>query len=205
MATIREALNTSLAKLGSATARDIVTDAKNNNLEYFREQAEQDQFNMWVRTLGDILRQQTQNEVELAMPDVTLPTRIAVPQKDGDTIYVLTENAKWEDLQAGKRIRDANEQATSKKNRRYDKSLRKLQPHMENSPDRTVGEVVGLGTFIKVNQGINEGSEGTVTRVFPPTEDRPYAMIEYRDIYSGGTYLVQNAETLCLPKSGHDV
>lgn len=90
-----------------------------------------------MRDLTDDDGQQT-----LDLGNLSLPSAIAVQHPDG-TYYVRSDKATWEELMAGRDVREANVAAAQAKLAAYDESCDVLRPHMEGS-NRTVAEAVRL-------------------------------------------------------------
>jgi hypothetical protein len=79
---------------------------------------------------------------QLSLPGLELPSAIAVQHPDG-TYYVRSDKATWDELLAGRQVREANVSAAQAKLDTYDESLDVLRPHMEGT-ERTVADAVRL-------------------------------------------------------------
>jgi hypothetical protein len=60
---------------------------------------------------------------------------------DTGTYYVRSDKAKWEELLAGRQVRERNVELAQKRLDAYDEALDTLRPHMEDT-GRTVAEAV---------------------------------------------------------------
>lgn len=83
-------------------------------------------------------------EEQVALPGLSLPAAIAVPEDGGGYYYVPAERATWSDLQAGREVRQANVGRAQGKLDRYDETCAMLRPYMEPFATRTVAEAVPL-------------------------------------------------------------
>ena len=79
---------------------------------------------------------------QLSLPGLELPSAIAVQHPDG-TYYVRSDKATWDELLAGRQVRESNVSAAQAKLDTYDESLELLRPHMEGT-GRTVAEAARL-------------------------------------------------------------
>lgn len=79
---------------------------------------------------------------QLSLPGLGLPSAIAVQTAEG-TYYVRSDKATWDELLAGRQIREANVSAAQAKLAAYDESCDLLRPYMEGT-GRTVAEAVRL-------------------------------------------------------------
>src|SRR5690606_2007167 len=73
---------------------------------------------------------------QLSLPGLGLPSAIAVQTAEG-TYYVRSDKATWDELLAGRQIREANVSAAQAKLAAYDESCDLLRPYMEGT-GRTV-------------------------------------------------------------------
>ena len=88
-----------------------------------------------MRDLTDDDGQQT-----LGFTDLELPSAIAVQHPDG-TYYVRSDKANWDELMAGRALRESNVVAAQAKLDAYDESCDLLRPYMDGT-GRTVADAV---------------------------------------------------------------
>src|SRR5207253_6600704 len=91
-----------------------------------------------------IMKGLTENDnSQLGLPGLTLPSAIAVPQdEEGGYYYVRTDKAHWPELLAGRELRVENVQRAQAKLDAYEESLRLLRPVMEDDVEMTVGDAL---------------------------------------------------------------
>lgn len=87
------------------------------------------------KRVKDALRQleDDEDDSQLALPGLHLPTAIAYEREDGGPGYVRTDQATWEQLVAGRVFRERNVIAAQAKLRQYDATLDRLRPYMETT------------------------------------------------------------------------
>lgn len=94
----------------------------------------------WVK---DIMRAQTtEDDEQYPIPGLVLPTAIAIPTSTGDIRYLRTDKARWQDLEAGLKMRNINIARANAKLRRYVESMDRLRPIMQGKPRMTVAQAI---------------------------------------------------------------
>lgn len=99
-----------------------------------------------ARIVKEILRELSNDEEEaqLNLPELNLPSAIAVRGEGGDYYYVSSRKATWTELLAGREERVHNVQRAQAKLDRYNETLGRLRPLMEPHPARTVQQAAEL-------------------------------------------------------------
>jgi len=93
------------------------------------------------RVLRDI---SDEDEEQDSLPGLSLPVAIAVPDDEGEILYVRTDQATWAELQAGIWMRDMNIKRAMARRKTYLAALKRLQPYMEHDPTCTVADALRL-------------------------------------------------------------
>jgi len=89
---------------------------------------------------AQILRRLTEDDddSQLTLPGLELPTAICLPNGEGPTEWILTAKANWRQLQIGRDLRVENIAHAQAALDRYDTSLRRLEPIMAHQLDMIV-------------------------------------------------------------------
>jgi hypothetical protein len=124
------------------TVEHVVNCAYQHHGEAFVEEQERmvlaSARNAVARLMRDLA--ENENEQQTFAGFGGLPSAIAV-QTDTGTYYVRSDKAKWEELLAGRQVRERNVELAQKRLDAYDEALNTLRPHMEDT-GRTVAEAV---------------------------------------------------------------
>lgn len=127
------------------TVAELVEEVQQRFPDVIEEETSRLVFNALSQAARRIVKALSSDEDEpeqLSLPDLHLPSTIAVRSEDGDTIYVPTQIATWEELLAGKVEREHNVDAAQRKLDFYNTALQRLAPLMENDPDCTVEDAL---------------------------------------------------------------
>lgn len=96
------------------------------------------------RTCKSIMDKLSDDDKQLDLFGIDLPSVIAIKKNGTDFYYVRSDLATWAELIAGRRIREENITAAEAKLKSYDETMDRLRPYMSNSLVMTVADAMDL-------------------------------------------------------------
>lgn len=141
---LRECATDLLDTEPNVTVAQVVGCAYRRHGEVFAEASQQMVLAAAKDIVAKLMRDLTDDDgpSQLSLPGLELPSAIAVQHPDG-TYYVRSDKATWDELLAGRDVRESNVSAALAKLDTYDESLGLLRLYMEGT-SRTVAEAARL-------------------------------------------------------------
>ena len=127
----------------NVTVEQVVGCAYRRHGDAFNEHAQQMVLASARTIVAKLMRDLSDDDTDgqLVLPGLNLPSAICVQTPDG-TYYVRADKANWLELEAGRRVREANVTAAQVKLDAYDEAMELLRPFMEHDLSISVVEAI---------------------------------------------------------------